>query len=299
MTPKNDVRYWYGRVRKQRSVRPDRVFENPFFSVQLQHAGRRMELSLLTANHAEAAAKAKQCYFYLIANGWDAFLAKYRPDKTLVEKSKPRSNLTVGDYLAVVAEQSELEAKTVEAYAKSFRRIVSGVMKIKETQERFDYRNGGLKAWLEKVHAVPLSSVTPDKVRSWKKDFIDRAGKNELLRRRYTISANSYCKQARALFGQRTVLAKLSGVELPPVLPFAGVTVERTTSKFYGCGVEPRALLRDALKEFAGPGKQEQLKAFFWLWCWVYGARKSICSNGRQLISRLRYCGSNQLNGFG
>jgi hypothetical protein len=52
MIAKNDVRYWYDSVRKQRSVRADRIFENPFYSVQLQHAGRRMELSLGTANQA-------------------------------------------------------------------------------------------------------------------------------------------------------------------------------------------------------------------------------------------------------
>jgi integrase len=271
MTPKNDVRYWYDRVRKQRSVRADRIFENPFYSVQLQHAGRRMELSLSTANHAEAAATAKRFYFYLVTNGWDAFLAKYRPDKPPGEKSKPRSNLTVGDYLAVVSEQSELSARTIESYAKGFRRIVSEVMKIKGTTKRFDYRNGRI-AWLNKIHAVPLADITPEKIRAWKKAFIDRAGKNELLRRRYAISANSFCKQARALFGQRTVLAKLSGVELPAVLPFTGVTVERTTAKFHGCGVEPRALLRDALKELAGPERQEQLKAF--LLALVLGLRR-------------------------
>jgi integrase len=273
MTAKNDVRYWYDRVRKQRSVRADRIFENPFYSVQLQHAGRRMELSLGTANQAEAGAKAKQCYFYLVANGWDAFLAKYRPDKPVSsEKPKARSNLTVGDYLAVVAEQSELSARTLENYAKSFRRIVSDVMKIKGTRKRFDYHNGGRITWLRKIHSTPLADITPEKIRAWKKTFINRAGKNELFRRRYTISANSFCRQARALFGQRTVLAKLSGVELPAVLPFTGVTVERTTSKFYGCGVEPRALLRDALKELTGPERQEQLKAF--LLALVLGLRR-------------------------
>jgi integrase len=153
-----------------------------------------------------------------------------------------------------------------------FRRIVSDVMKIKGTRKRFDYHNGGRTLWLKKVHAVPLADIMPEKIRAWKKAFIDRAGKNELLRRRYTISANSFCRQARALFGQRTVLAKLSGVELPAVLPFAGVTVERTTSKFYGCGVEPRTLLRDALKELVGPERQEELKAF--LLALVLGLRR-------------------------
>src|SRR5260370_27611444 len=176
MTAKNDVRYWYDRVRKQRSVRADRIFENPFYSVQLQHAGRRMELSLGTANQAEAAAKAKQCYFYLVANSWDAFLAKYRPDKPAAERLKPRTNFTVADYLAVVAEQSELSARTVENYAKSFRRIVSDVMKIKGTRKRFDYHIGGGRTSPKKRHEVPRRENTRGKKRAWKKTCRQAAG---------------------------------------------------------------------------------------------------------------------------
>jgi hypothetical protein len=75
---KNDVRYWERRVRKSRSVRGDQASENCFYSVALQHACRRMEISLRTADQREAAIRAKEMYFYLVSNGWAAFLAKYR-----------------------------------------------------------------------------------------------------------------------------------------------------------------------------------------------------------------------------
>ena len=59
------------------------------------------------------------------------------------------------------------------------------------------------------------------------------------------------------MFG-RHVIPHLKGLELPAVLPFDGIQIERITTKFYGAGVEPRALLRDALAELGA----EELKAF-------------------------------------
>ena len=51
-------------------------------------------------------------------------------------------------------------------------------------------------------------------------------------------------------------------MQLPPVLPFDGVELERRTdTKFYGCGVDPRELLRAAIDELAG-NRTEELKAF-------------------------------------
>jgi hypothetical protein len=46
LSGKGDIRYWQKRVRKTRSVRGDSVTENAFYSVELQHTGRRMGLSL-------------------------------------------------------------------------------------------------------------------------------------------------------------------------------------------------------------------------------------------------------------
>ena len=59
LSGKGDIRYWQKRVRKTRSVRGESVTENAFYSVELQHRGRRMGLSLGTTNQMEAAARAK------------------------------------------------------------------------------------------------------------------------------------------------------------------------------------------------------------------------------------------------
>ena len=260
---KGDIRYWQKRVRKTGS----RGSENAFYSVQLQYAGRRMELSLGTSNQMEAASRAKDQYLFLVGNGWTAFLDKYRARETPLAPA----TLTIGEYLDAVRTQTELSPVTIEGYAKKLRQIVADVMSVSGSKSRYDYRKGGYHQWLGAVHAVPLVSVTPDRIREWKKRFIDSAGKNELKRRSRTVSCNSMIRQARSLFSRKNVLDKLN-IQLPAPLPFDGVSVERRTdTKFYGCGVDPRSLLRDAATEL-GTEYPEQFKAF--LLALVLGLRR-------------------------
>lgn len=127
------------------------------------------------------------------------------------------------------------------------------------------------RQWLDAVHSVPLVAITPDKVRDWKKLFIDEAGKNEIKRRSRTVSCNSMIRRARSLFSRRNVVDKLK-IELPAPLPFDGVSVERRVdTEFYGCGVDPRTLLRLAAAEL-GTEEPEQFKAF--LLALVLGLRR-------------------------
>jgi integrase len=252
VTGKGDIRYWQARVRKTGA----RGTLNAFYSVQLQYARQRMELSLGTPNQMEAAARAKERYLFLIAHGWHEFLAKYRPKEELSSPTK----LTVGQYLDAVRTQTELSPTTIENYAKRLRKIVADIAQVPNAKAHRDYRSDGYRHWLERVHAVRLESITPEKVRQWKKKFIDLAGKDELKRRGRTVTCNSMLKQSRSLFSRRNVLSKLN-VALPSVLPFDGVSVEkRTDTKFYGCGVDPRELMRDAAAELAD--LPEEFKAF-------------------------------------
>jgi hypothetical protein len=221
-----------------------------------------MELSLGTPNQMEAAARAKERYLFLISNGWQDFLSKYR-----VKSSRPSAGtLTVGQYLDAVCTQTELNPMTIEGYAKKFRQIVADVANINGTRARHDYRTGGYHDWINAVHSIPLASVTPDKIREWKKRFIDSVGKNEIKRRSRTVSCNSMLRQARSLFSRRNVLEKLS-LELPTPLPFDGVNVENVlipnstgvASIRGGCSAMPRLNL--------GPIDLKNLRRSYWPWC--------------------------------
>lgn len=173
-----------------------------------------------------------------------------------------KSNITVGQFLAAVRTESDLTHKTIDGYATCLRFIVSELQAITKVKSRHDYRNGGRKRWALAIDATPLAEITPDKIRAWKRAYVDRAGRDELLRRRRTVSVNSYLRRARALFSRRKVLDKLRSVQLPAILPFDGVGFEpRTDTKFYGAGAAPVELLRAALAELTGD-RAEELKAF-------------------------------------
>jgi integrase len=213
-----------------------------------------------------AAELAREMFVFLSANGWPAFLAKYRNPDPPRPLSSPdpikTTGVTVGDFLAAVRNESDLAHKTFDDYARCLRFIVSEIRAIAKQRTRHDYRNGGRKAWLRAVDAMPLEELTADKIRAWKRLYIARAGHDQIARRRYTVSCNSYLRRARALFSKRKVLDKLRSVELPATLPFDGVELEpRTDTKFYGAGVEPFALLRAAIDELA-EDRVEELKTF-------------------------------------
>jgi integrase len=265
---KHGKRYWLDRVYKPEITRPDGSRDqSPNYAVRLSHAGRSMRLSLGTPNHAAAADLAREMFVLLTANGWVVFLAKYRntDPKPPAPSASPdkKSNVTLGEFLAAVRAESDLSRKTFESYATRLRFIVSEVYEITKSRGRHDYRNGGTAKWVEAIDAVPLAVVTSDRIRAWKRWYVDQAGRDEIRRRRYTVTVNSYLRQARALFSKRNVLDKLRSIELPDALPFDGVALEpRTDTKFYGAGIEPLTLVRAAMDELDGDDHQEKLKAF-------------------------------------
>ena len=222
---------------------------------------------MCTPNQAQSAELARDWFVYLSANGWDAFQAKYRNSATSLPRTGTHgpinmSGVTVGDFLSAVRAESDLGHKTFDDYARCLRFIISEIRALGKSRTRHDYRNGGRKAWVVAIDAMPLEELTPDKIRGWKKNYVAKAGHDELKRRRYTVSCNSYLRRARALFSKAKVVDKLRSVKLPAVLPFDGVELEpRTDTKFYGAGVEPVALMRAAVDELAGD-RAEQLKAF-------------------------------------
>jgi hypothetical protein len=196
---KHDIRYWLRRIFKPRSVKPNgQVYVAGFYFARFQYAGRRMTMSLGTANQTEAAQRAKERYLYLTANGWRAFLEKYRADhEPAGEPATVKANITVGEFIEAASRESSLSPATIGPYVRAFRRIVASVSGIKGGKKRFDYRNGANRKWHEKVHAVRLSEVTPEKVASWKRDFIAAAGSDVIARRRATSQVGNRCAPAK------------------------------------------------------------------------------------------------------
>lgn len=231
------------------------------FAVKLQMTGKRMTLGLRTANKEEAAQRARKMYLDLVAGGWDLMLANHRPKATEVTSPTPKQSLTFGEYVDLVRSKNLLSSKSIDGYAMRLRTIVSDVMGIRSTNKKYAAETSARQAWLDKVDAVPVASVTPDMVRRWKRTTIEQAG-NAIARTHAVTSVNSTMRQARSLFGQRKVLRFLPGIPNP----FEGVEFEpRVDTRFYGVGIDAPTLLRRALHDLAD--RKEELKAFLLAIC--------------------------------
>src|SRR6516165_211482 len=107
---KTRLAYWRRRVFQPAYVRDGVKMISPNYAVEMQHKGKRVRWSLGPANIDAAASRARDLYLFLIANGWEATLAKYRPAK--VAKADP----TIGDFLEAVRKTADLSPQTLKDY---------------------------------------------------------------------------------------------------------------------------------------------------------------------------------------
>jgi integrase len=253
---KTDVRYWQKgkKLFKPTYTRDGKRFQLDEFAVKLQHQGRRDNFGLGTPNKAAAAAKARDIYVFLQGNGWEKTIAKYK-----AHGANPKSENTVGEFL------DELRAttgrnKTIDGYAVAFRLIVSDIGGLGQTNDRYDYQTGKRDAWLAKVHAIKLASITPNEVQRWKVRFLERAGGNPIKERSAKISVNTLIRRARSLFGKKLV-RHLRDVTLPSPLPFEGIDMEERQDMRYRSTFDVLKLIETAKAELS-QGYPEQFKIF-------------------------------------
>ena len=196
--PKTDVRYWREKV----------AFQTPAsrtLSVQIQHAGKRAWIGLGTANRDQAAFEARKLYEELRANGWKATLAKRRG----LDADK-KVNVTVGEFLATVRQQSMLYPKTVENYAQALRKIAGDIAGKQHDRD-----------------AIKLRILTADKIESWRDAFIRRISVNPVKEKSARgVSEQFHLPRALPLRQGSCLPRHRTMVELPEPLPFAGVKIE-------------------------------------------------------------------------
>ena len=248
--PKTDVRYWEQVIFQPAYTQDGQVRKVGHWAAKIQYLGRRETFSLVKANKANAASRAKEIYLSLRSSGWDATLAKFKP------KAAPAAVSTVGDFLEEVKAKASARPKTIESYCRAFRTIVADIWGIDGGKSKYDYRNGGRAAWLAKVNNVRLADVTPAEVQKWKLRFVRRAGSDPVKQRVARISVNSLMRQAKSLFSPE--ILKFIDLELPHALPFTGVGFEPRQSMRYRSSFDIERLIAAAQTELP----QEQLKVF-------------------------------------
>jgi integrase len=229
-------------------------------AIRLQHLKQREEFRFDTTNKDAAANQARDVFRFLKANGWQATLAKYKPES----QETPKANVTLGEYLTAVDSLRRLRPRTFSLYRRAIRTVVAGAFNVQEQKgfSKFDYRgeDSGHAQWVAKVDSRRLSDLTEDRITKWKRQRIADAGSapNAAASARRTV--NSYIRCARSLFA-KGVVKELSGLQLPDPLPFQGVELEKAGSMEYQSKINAQTLITAARKELK-KAEPEAYKAF-------------------------------------
>jgi integrase len=199
--------------------------------------------------------RAREIYQLARAVGWDAVLEKYRP-----KAAEAKSDLTVGQFIALAESVANVEKVTWRGYVAALRRIVSNSFGLDPGKRKFDPHGGGHREWVERVDAVKLANLTSQKIQQWKRSFLSNAASDPISQRSAKTSVNTYLRQARSLFS-RTIIKHLGEVSLPDPLPFSDVEFEPRQTLKYRTSFVVQTLIAKARDELA-PGDPEAFKAF-------------------------------------
>lgn len=244
---RTSVAYWKTKVLKPMGRGG---IESPHYSARIGHQKRRERFPLYTPNRESAATKAAQIFAYLLENGWDATLSKFKPQTQNIPapaEEKEETN-TVGTLIEASRKYSTAREQSLNAYIKAFRRIVSSVMNI-EHPSRKSRQPGRAKSWQEQVDSVDLSELTPSRIQAWKKEFLDtpRAGAQE--QRQAITTLNSLIRNAKALFAKKLLPFLEKELRLPHPLPFDQISMEKSPSVRYRSKIDAKAILARSHKD--------------------------------------------------
>ncbi len=216
-------------------------------AVRIQHLGKRQEFRFDTINRAAAAVQALDVFRFVKANGWEATLAKYKPE------GEAKLVTTVGDYLGAVSDLKCLRPRTFLNYQNALRTIAVEVFGIKPDKgtSKFDYRGGdqsGNARWVAKIDCRRIEELTPDKITAWKRQRVSRAGSSPTAIASARRTVNSYIRCARSLFAP-AIRKEIKRLVLPAVLPFDGVMLENSGSQRYVSKLNALDIIKSARDE--------------------------------------------------
>lgn len=250
--------YWKSRLFRRAYEHDGQHREVNDLYIRIQHGGRREFFGLNTTSKDAAAIKARDIFTFLKANGWDATLAKFKPDAD----GQAKLNVTVGDYVSAVEATRKLRARTFLNYRTCLHAIVAEAFGIrpKKGESKYDYRTGGNAKWTQRLDGVRLERLTLDRVNKWKRERIASAGHAPTAIASARRSVNSYIRCARSLFSP-SLLREIKGMKLPATLPFAGVELEENGSQKYVSKLNAQSLIAAARVELRD-ADPEAYKAF-------------------------------------
>lgn len=230
---KDQLAYWRSKLR--------RVPESPNWYIELQRHKVRHKISLETSNRDAAVSLARDVWRFVQMHGWVEYFKRFRP------AAVPEINPTIGAFIAAVERTSDLSPKTLQTYIRRLRMITSDISNLSGYPGK--HGGAGYKAWLERVHAVKLSVLSPSAIQEWKRSFLAKANQDPVSQRSAKVSVNSFLRCARSLFSPKII--KHLGLELPNPLPFAGVQYEPKANAKYRSTFDVHQLVKAARNELA------------------------------------------------
>jgi len=259
---KGDTRYW---------LQKGKLYADPrcrgSLSCKIQVNNRRESFPLRTANKEAGAAKAAKIYGDVSALGWDAAIAKHKPDEA------PAKTATVGELIRTVQSLADVRAGTMAGNVGAFRRIVAHLSNIETTKGRTVRSENGRKSWHVLVDAVPLAKITPSAIEAWKLSYVaSRGNGDEIKTRAARITVNSAIRCAKSLFAKDLLKPISASLQLPSPLPFEGVKLFPRQNMRYNRKIDAKAILA-AVRDELRPTDPEAFKAA--VLCLFVGLRRN------------------------
>lgn len=262
---KSDARYWMvaGRLFKDHGA--------PDFSCRFSVRGERNQLCLGSPNQREAAKRAAELVALVIADGWEAGFALYRPR----EKIEVPAVVTVGMVIEAATRVSSARRHSVAGYAKALRLIVADIKEVK-AEGKFDAHKGGAAKWRAKVDSIVLDAITPADVLAWRNKRIRATDGDPPAKRRAVVTTNSLIRNAKTIFGKKLLPFIEQSLPMIRPLPFDGVPLEKAPSLRYISRMDPKATLAKAREEMA-EAEPEAFKVM--VLALVFGLRRAEIDN--------------------
>jgi integrase len=238
------VDYWRDRVFRPNYHGGGDTHEVQEWYAQIQFAGIRKKVGLVTNNKEEACRKATRFYTTLRAKGWEAAHKELSPSREQV----PGGLVTVGNFIEKIRPLADVRPRTFEVYAYALRKIARETMGVKDsTKRKYDPI---AKGWRKETDLLPLIKLTPELISLWKEKVLSEAEQNPLALQRTRRNINSFARNARALFNKK-LLKKLAkqGLVMPTPLPFDGFELEPQGSTKYDSKIDASKMLNKAKTE--------------------------------------------------